>query len=189
MEEYPYPPEYGMPVPAGMGMFDAVGQQDPDLVKWQLEVKDEILRFFNVLLGRRWEKEGKKYIKDENAEPICNEKGANILVTNISTHVSKISIMSNLSENEINRVCRHLKKMLGNLVAQRYDDWGLKRDFFDFAVNNICDIVFFGLLRAKDEGERRYHKQTHRFIETKHLTPMGVEEARQKKGRLWNIFG
>lgn len=162
-EDEPYPidaqqreMESEAEIQADEGWSSPMSTQDPQLTKWTL-TPDELLEFIeHELRGEDFDFETKKWMIKSKA--IMNETGVRQIISIIRHHVNKIFFLSNLDEPQIYdmmfNLSNNLTQLLFNNGTEFEIDWS--KGHQNFLVDNVCDLVFAGLRKSYDQGERKF---------------------------------
>ena len=184
---------------AGMGDMQIESSRDPDLVRWQEELSDEIN--LAILDLRRIDKVGDKYkpllvFKRVNekgqrefvrAKPILNELGINSFKTFIRPMVSRNLLMSNFKEDQI------LAKLKNTVIswvchlAMHYKEYGVEVTNLPMLSRLFKSISEPSCYRALLNGERNYLTSSTRRLEA--FTSNEQQGSEKKKGFLQGMMG
>ena len=138
------------------------GENTDNLVKWQLDIKEELARIEH-LLRKHVPKVDKKtgemyYAEPEDGEQLFNETGVNEILNILSWYLNKNIILSNFSESEIKQRCKQFSDYLTNFIFNNYQRFGLntkeKIKHFPMIVMNLVNTVEAAYNRALNGGER-----------------------------------
>jgi hypothetical protein len=144
-------------------------EQD-EFMRWQF-TPDDILEFIeHELRGEDFDYQNNVWKR--TGEPIMNEKGIRFLISMLRKRLNKIIFLSNLTDDHIYDIMLTLSNDLTQVIFTNGEQWELDfgRSFQDTLVNDICDLVFIGLRKAYEQGDRRslntITKVLHRVDET-----------------------
>ena len=149
----------------------ALQQQQADLTRWQLTTSDIVEQIEHDLAGEVWAevmqdgKLVKGWFKKGNAVPLMNEQGIREISSIISAHVNKVSALTNLDKHNIKTICKGLHIDLSELLFFKQEDFKIETDNLNIIVTKIMNLVFMGLQKSLDEGERAFLSRTQRSVE------------------------
>lgn len=139
---------------------------DSTLTRWQLTVDDVILKIEENLRGRRFiqNDDGTRgYIKF--GEPLMSEMGIREVSREVKMRINKISFLSNLDENHINEITGNLQMNLADRMFDNWEAWGIPAEAWNEIIDSLGDLVFMGLRKALDDGERKTLRIMERRLE------------------------
>ena len=96
---------------------------DPTIAHLQIVADEVIEDYKRELLGFFKDKDGNIVIIDQ--DPLCNENGANKLVSYVRATVSKVVTLSNLSEKEKGTILLGLANSLTVQIGVNYKEYGI----------------------------------------------------------------
>jgi len=137
-------------------------QAQPDLIRWQLDPAEIIEEMEHKLKGEVWDAKTQKFVRRAGRDPLMNEDGINVILSLISPVISKVVILSNLKEEDIDAMMLDFSKNLICLFASEYHKFGIKKQYIPSIKTFICMIVQATLNRALNEGERKFLGRTER---------------------------
>jgi hypothetical protein len=158
-------------------------QQKADLTRWQLDPRDILEEIEHKLKGEivmGVDAEGND-IYGKKGEPLMNDEGINAIITLISARISKVIILSNLTEEDISKIMIAFSNELISLFFMKYKEFQIDEAYMSSITNYIEDIVYATLNRALKGGERDFLKTTERRIES-------YSDKPEQKG-MSNMFG
>lgn len=133
---------------------------DDNLVKWQLDIKETLVRLERLLRGHVPKTDGKGnlvYVESKDNQ-IFNEKGINEIMKLLSIFVSKEIILSDYTDKQINMIMKHFANRLVDDIYMNAEPYGLvdmeKMTHLPMTVWSIISIVDATYRRSKDGGER-----------------------------------
>lgn len=158
--------------------------QDPNIIRWQLEIEQYLERFEHYMYGhtRDYAKRTWKDIGDE-ADPKCNKQGVKDMISFLSNELDKTLTMSNLTMEDVYRLAREARRNIVELVYLNWKLWELYKRYWNDVVIKIDHIIFTNLLRAYNQGERNYHKAVQTYRETR-VVNNNPQQKQQKSGLL-----
>lgn len=135
---------------------------DDNLIKWQLDLREDLDRIYHLLKGdivKEDEKGNIHYIEpdDEDLKPF-NEFGVQLLMNIMSFYLNRNTILSNYDEDTINWKVKDFGYEITDLIFIRYEEMGMdtldKRKMYPMIVRELVDSVHSAYLRALNGGER-----------------------------------
>lgn len=154
----------------------------PNLIKWQLDYEGDLKRLKNEWAGRvpEMKQEGVVWVK--KLKPKMNEEGLNTVIPYVRSMISK-SPLSNLTEEEVNKICLTVGRNIADVLFLKYDLFEIDKNFLSIIVDQATDFVYIVLKRAQDEGERHFLK------ETSHVTEVHTDRGEEnQKGVFGKLF-
>lgn len=132
---------------------------DDNLIKWQLDLQEELDRIYYLLKGYQTTKDDKGnviYVEpvDNDVKPF-NEFGTQIIMNTIQFYVNKNTILSNYSSEVINFKVLDFGYRLSNLIHNRYEEMMLTTNFEEEFKKIYPDLI---LSRNKD-GRMKYREE------------------------------
>lgn len=140
--------------------FAATQKKDSDLMKWQLATVDLIEEIKHELRCENYNIKTDTWERTDGVEPLVNEIGVNSLIGFVSGLANKNTILSNLSEKDINMIMNDLCDRLSEHLFLNWEAYEVKKENMDMVHFKIENFCFMSLKRAMDEGERQFLKQT-----------------------------
>ena len=114
---------------ASVGMY----MQDDNLIKWQLNLAEELNKIYHLLRGDEVEEDEKgneRYIPQTNVEVmILNNFGVQIIMNILSFYLNRNTILSFYDEEMINIKIRDFGIEVSDLIFNRYEDMMMTTDF------------------------------------------------------------
>lgn len=137
-------------------------KEDENLIRYQLDTQKDIEKFKYDLLGFSFNKATGKWEKDPNKLAICNEQGANAIMSYLNMHINRIVSLSDYQDDdEINKNSFYdIKSFLYFLVFNK-DKFG----FMDYpsisiTLTTIDKINVATMKKARVAGERDSLRKT-----------------------------
>jgi len=146
-------------------------QQSSELTRWQLTTSDIVEQIEHDLAGEVWAetmqdgKAVKGWFRKTGAKAQMNEEGIREVSSIISAHVNKVSALTNLSKHDIKVICKGLHIDLAELFFFKQSDYELSTDNLNIVITKITNLVYMGLQKSLDEGERAFLSRTQRSVE------------------------
>ena len=106
---------------------------DENLIKWQLDLREDLDRIYHLLKGHQIKEDEKGNITyldpdDANLKPF-NEFGVQMIMNIMSYYLNRNTILSNYSEETINWKVRDFGERFVDLLHNRYEDMMMTTDF------------------------------------------------------------
>ncbi len=154
-------PQEGNPLAnAASSMF--VGQQDSNLIEWQLELDNILERMDHLLRGHvlKFDDAGNltwKEPKDKSFQ-VFNEYGVQEILRILSMYLNRNTILSNYDEETIRWKVYDIGLEISDLIFTKYEEMGLDTDdkikLYPIIVRQLVDTIHSAYLRALNGGER-----------------------------------
>lgn len=136
--------------------------QQPDIIKWQLELNDILERTEHILRGDVPKFKNGQVIWDSNPDSdknMFNEYGVQEVMKILAMYINRNTILSDYDNDEINLKVFDFGREFNNLIFMRYDSFGMtteeKRKNYPMLIREMVDIVHSAYKRSLDGGERR----------------------------------
>jgi len=147
------------------------GQQDPNLIEYQLELDNILERIEHLLKGHiiKIDAEGNQfYDEPENNDlKLFNEYGVQFMMNIISSYLNRNTILSNYTEQRINKILYDLGYELSDQIFKSYEKFGLdtaeKQKRYPIIVMQIIHMIESVYNRALG-GEERTSLRTARTV-------------------------
>ncbi len=153
---------------------------DPNLIAYQQNPDPVLMPLMHTWKGDIYDdtegtwKPGIKF----GVKPIMNMQGINSCINKIRIRYCHFTSMTNLNEEEIERMCEEVEHDINELLFYNEDVYELDRSYKDMIINDCGQATKIGLNRAKNQGERVFLAKT---VEQKQIFQ---EREKQKKGIL-----
>ncbi len=159
----------------GATLFGTEYQEN--LVRWQLDIKEELKRIEQLLRKRipKYNQDGQEYFIDPKEEDqLFNEHGINFILNLLGWYLNKNFILSNFDEEQINMRVHQFSTELTNYIHNNYQTMGLdtidKLKEVNMVIMNLVNTIEATYNRALGGGER----ESLRTARTVHQTePLG----------------
>lgn len=144
-----------------------------DFIKSLYETTDVLFEIENFLRGQ---------VRDENGNivqvypPVINNDGVNLLMGDLRMHLHKIAFLSNLSKNDVMRICKEMRKMIINWLYLNWHKYNIDKSNLNRIVYNIDHAIFFSAMKSLNDLERG-----HLFPTTRREEQVLVQEPRAKR--------
>lgn len=168
MEEQQREAEANVPQQAARSFYR---EENENLVKWQLDIKEELARIEHLLRKHvpKTDKNGNIYYDTpDETEKLFNETGINEILNILAWYLNKNIILSDFEPEEINQRCSQFFKYLSDFIFNNYERFGLNNEdkikHYPMVVINIVNTVEAAYKRAQYGGEReslRTARQVH----------------------------
>lgn len=160
-----------------------------NLVKWQLDIKEELTRIEHLLRNHIPKSDGRGNIIYEEPpaeQKLFNEKGVNEILNLLNWYLNKNIILSNFDESTIKERCHEFQIRLTNLIHNNYQDFGLdtkkKAKHVPMIVTNLVNTVEAAYNRALNGGERESLRTARSVTQTEPMQQQGGQQSR------WSIL-
>jgi len=179
--------DYPQPVPQGFTDPNFVPQlikQTNDFDKWRLDTETIADQLEYQLKGFVWkenQEKGGEWVKGNFPAPV-NEIGAAELANIIRDLNNRVTFLSELNDDEINKICLDLNKSLVALIFMNWDLWDVRKESARWIVAKMMSLVFIGLKRAKGRGEAELMAQV------TSINRNIFEGGQQQRGGFFNLF-
>jgi len=176
------------PMPQGYPDPSIVPQmikQTADFDKWRLDTETIADQLEYQLKGFVWKEatgdKGGVWVKGNFPAPV-NEIGAAELANIIRDLNNRVTFLSELNDDEINKVCLDLNKSLVALIFMNWDLWEVRKESARWIVAKMMALVFIGLKRAKGRGEAEL------LAQVTSINRNIFEGGQQQRGGFFNLF-
>jgi len=135
-------------------MFNS--EQNENLVKWQLDIKEELMRIEHLLRKHipRRDAEGNEYFEEPSKEnKLFNEKGVQEILNILAWYLNKNIILSDFDEKEINIRMHQFAIEFNDFLFNNYHEFGLADENME-KVKHIPMIV----MNVVNTVEASYHR-------------------------------
>jgi len=140
-------------------MFNS--EYNDNLIKWQLDIKDELERIEHLLrkhIPKINSKGEEVFEKSPKENQLFNEVGVQEILNILAWYLNKNIILSNFDEEQINLRVKQFGWELSNFIFTNYETFGLddqeKIKHYPMVVLNIVNTVEAAYNRALRGGER-----------------------------------
>lgn len=157
---------------------------DEALTKWQLTVNDLLIEIENNLKGIRIIKTEEGLRKERFSKPVMSEEAISNVIREISMRVNKISFLSDLTEEQIKKITGTVQRNISAYFFDNPEMIKLEAERWNMVIDSIGDMIFIGLRKALDAGERNALRDMERRLER-----TGVEQSNKSKNILGFING
>ena len=138
------------------------GNEDGNLIEWQLELDNILERIEHLLRGDKIEFDDKGQMRwkkpDSSENEVFNDYGVQEILRILSMYLNRNTILSNYDEDTINNKIYDFSLELIDLVLVNHIKMGMdsdhKKRLFPMVIREIVDTVHSCYLRALNGGER-----------------------------------
>ncbi len=143
-----------------MSMFQT--EQEENLIRWQLDLKEDLDRIYHLLRGDVIKEDEDGNIvyqeqEDDGLKPF-NEFGVQLIMNIMAFYLNRNTILSNYSEEVINWKIYDFGTTLADLIFNRYEEMGMDTDkkikMYPMIIKELVDSIHSAYLRAYHGGER-----------------------------------
>lgn len=179
------------------------GQQDPNLIEYQLELDNILERIEHLLKGHVIKIDGEGnpfYDEPDNSDlKVFNEYGAQFIMSIISSYLNRNTILSNYSEERIREILYAFGYELNESIFKSYEKFGLdteeKQKRYPIIVMQIVHMIESVYNRALGGQERESLRTARTVMQSERLggdsirSPM-MMQSQSKKSILkpWTWF-
>lgn len=156
------------------------GQNQENLIKWQLELDSILERIEHILRGDRPRMIDGNLIFVEpksDDEKMFNDFGVAEIMRILSMYLNRNTILSNYDEETILYKVYDFGCEVSDLIFLKYENMGLntleKRKRYTMIVRELVDTVHSAYLRALNGGERDSLRQARSIQQTESFSPFG----------------
>ena len=125
-----------------------VRSQDPQLTMWQLNTSDALEEARHRLRGDKWDETSNKWILTDT--PTMNEKGVETFLWVISMRISKLSGITDLSEDEIRDMMRDVRFDVIDILDRKCETFSIDEYMKTPILDAVECFVLQGLKRSVD---------------------------------------
>jgi len=157
------------------------GNQQDNLIKWQLELDSILERVEHMLRGDK-----PKFINGnliflpatDDKDKILNDFGVAEVMRILSMYLNRNTILSNYDEVTINFKVFDFGNEVSDLFYLKYEDMGLntleKRKLYPMIIRELVDTVHSSYLRALNGGERQSLHEQRSVSQQETIIPQGL---------------
>jgi len=165
--------------------FQSLQTQATDaLLRWQQEFNNIMVEMIHRFRGDEFDFIHQVWTSYEDRR-IMNEIGINAVLLKIFEKVNQFNIMSNLTDKQCHELTFSVDMVVIPLLAMNYETYQLDVRYLPFVWETVDSVVFLGLRRAVDEGERIYLTKTTSRVE--HYQE--AAQPQKKAGGIMSMFG
>jgi hypothetical protein len=148
--------------------------------KWELEIDDLLAELERQLGGYVYEvdSQGNIIVNRDTSLALMNDVGIRFIKSRISLIANKFTLLSNLNEEEIKKICFNYSMAIKNELIKNYKKFEIKKETLETLILSISILIYTTLKRAMNEGERKYRK----LIEKREIRLIPGLESDAKKG-------
>ncbi len=135
--------------------------EENNLIKWQLDIQNELERIEHLLRKHipKKDKKGKTYfVESQKKDQVFNETGINEILNILNWYLNKNILLSNFNEEDIKMRCKQFHDELTDFIFNNYQRFGLdtkeKIKHYPMVVMNLTNTVESAYNRALNGGER-----------------------------------
>lgn len=179
---------------AQMSMYGSSTPNDENLIRWQLDLKEDLDRIYHLLKGHEIRHDGDQIIYVEPTDPKLrpfNEFGVQLLMNIMSFYLNRNTLLSNYDSDTIDWKVLDFGYEITDLIHNRYQEMGMdtaeKIKMYPMMIRELVDTVHSAYLRALRGGERE-SLRTARSVHQMEPLGGGMGEARGIPKRTFSIF-
>jgi hypothetical protein len=155
IQMYGSPYGYGM-IPDSQDL-SLVEQTNPDKILEDIEM---------TLRGRIYSQDRKEWTQPIGSKPLINESGLNSLMADARGLINQNTILSNLNDEQIGKLIITVGRAIKNKIKMNWKEFGIDKSNLTTCILAITNPAYAALMRAKNEGEKRFLKTSVRAVET-----------------------
>lgn len=150
-------------------------QTNPDVIAELLEhhLKNEV-----------WNEDNKKWETKDN--PLVNKKGINIIMTAFRGIINHNTILSNLSDKDIENLMKGLIDQIIILLYTRWKEFEIDKSNLTPIADLFCNSAYLALKRAYDNGERDFYTKS--IQESRVMAQRPTQQREEKKFTFGSFF-
>jgi hypothetical protein len=140
-------------------MFES--DENQNLIKWQLDIKEELERIEHLLRGDipKTDEEGNFiWTRCPIQERVLNERGVREIIKRLTWYLNKNIILSNFDEEQVMQRVHQFSKYFSNFLFVNLEDFGMntpdKLKHYPMIVMDVVNTVEASYNRALYGGER-----------------------------------
>ena len=146
-----------------LGQASIFGSEiDENLIKWQLDLREELERIDHMLRGHqlKFDDKGNLVYTDPTDSDLIpfNEHGVQMLLNVISFYLNRNTILSNYDEETINWKVYDIGNEITDLIFMKYEQMGMDTDqkikLYPMITQELTNTIHSAYLRALHGGER-----------------------------------
>lgn len=142
-----------------------------ELTRWQQNLSPMLKELFLNLAGLREDDDGSLH-HDPMAKPACSVFAAKRWVDFVKP-IDKNVMNGAWTIKQINDSMIWIDRTIRQDIMEHYENYNIEYSVatFDYICNMIINAVYPTFLRGLENGERKYHGQIQKIIETKNILP------------------
>lgn len=156
-------------------------KEDENLIRYQLDTQKDLEKFKNDLLGFSYDRTTQKYVKDDTKMAICNQKGANAIVSFLNMHINRIVSLSDFADDEtIMKISFYdIKSFIFFLVTHKEDFEFVSYPAISMVLSTIDKINVSTMNKAREAGERDSLRKT--YVHSENINQDSSPPPKQSK--------
>ncbi len=158
-------------------------EENDNLVKWQLDIKEELVRIEHLLkkhVPKRDNKGNEFFAEPDEENKLFNDWGVNEILHILAWYLCKNIILSNFKEDDIRVRCEQFGNELTDFIFNNYEKMGLtdkdKIKHYPMVVMNIINTVEAAYNRALNGGERESLRTARHVMQNQPLPPSNNQQ-------------
>lgn len=136
------------------------------------------------LKGEVWNADEKKWENKYTA--LMNDDGINTIMTMLRGLINHNTVLSNLTDKDIENVMRGVIDQIVILLYTRWKEFNIDKAHLTPIADLICNNAYFSLKRAYDNGERDFYTKS--IQENRVVAQRPPPERAEKKFTFGNLF-
>jgi len=122
-----------------------------DFIKSLYETDDILMEIECFLRGQIRNSDGEMISMNK---PVMKEEGIGLLMGDLRMHLHKINFLSNLSKDDVMRICKEMRLMLINWLYLNWYNYSVSKSNLNRIVYNIDHAIFFSSMKSLNDLER-----------------------------------
>lgn len=180
-----------------LGGYDDVGglnatpiERHQELYKQLMDFKPYLREKFQQWVGAKWDEEAKKFVKNESARQIMNEKGAMYFISYITTYARENNILTYIGQQEYRNLQLDILQTVISSLVEHAEEFEIKTQADNRRV--VDEVMHTSMLVLMGAGEGKYSKllteSTQRHENVNYGNPYEQAQRPQmpKRGGLWS---
>jgi len=178
-------------------MSNFANNPQENLVRWQLDISEDLDRIYHLLKGDIIEidSEGNIIYKEQPNPDLrpFNHHGVQLIMNIMSFYLNRNTLLSNYDEVTINWKVLDFSKRIRDFVLDKYKEMGMdtieKQTMYPMIVTELVDTVHSAYLRALNGGERGSLRTARSVIQTENPASLNLfngQQAQEKRTKWYN---
>lgn len=147
----------------------------------KLDPKNVLVQIRHFLKGEMFDESEQEW--KQVYKPLCPDEFINKIMVNAAAIVNQNTTMSDLTDQEIGNMVYYLATRIVNLLCLSAQQYNISYENLDTIWENVCDMSFAALKRAKGRGEM---KALRTVIRSQESIAVPLEKPQKRK---ISIFG
>ncbi|MEM3859291.1 MAG: hypothetical protein QW478_07775 [Candidatus Micrarchaeaceae archaeon] len=144
-----------------------------DMFKWALSGEDIIVNYEHILQGEMIKTEIRTEVLPDGSqsqypvmswqkvsEPLMNAEGIQSITSTLYSFLNRSVFLSNLSEMKAMQLARNILLVVNRKILLRVKQFNISPENYEEVMSKLETLLIPSLLRAQDEGERKFFAKT-----------------------------